>query len=299
MYPWLANTFRQLCVRVSEGKLHHGLLIQGPTGLGKSSFALQLAHYLLCTDKQGNNTCGRCQSCLLNSAVTHPDLHIIESDKQIGVDQIREAIKKLAGAAQMLGAKVLIIYDAHTMTESSANALLKTLEEPTDNTFLLLTTDKPERILATIKSRCEKFALPLPQLDTTMNWIKSQHDGEVDINFARLFTSRPLALLAELQEQQKFTYETFTTGLDSLLSGKANPMQLAMEWQEYADKVLKWTQYWLRQQCAEQVDEKLWQANQQSINVAQQLRHPGVNKVLALSGLLDKLVIANSATTSL
>ena len=186
---------------------------------------------------------------------------MVESDKQIGVDQIRDAIKKLISSAHMSGAKVLIIYHAHTMTESSANALLKTLEEPTANTFLLLTTDKPERILATIKSRCEKLALPLPDLNSTLAWVKTQYNDDIDTNFAKLFSARPLALLAELQEKQSFTYEIFSTGLVALLQGQTSAMQLAIAWQDNADKVLKWSQYWARQQCIGQLSEAVWQLN--------------------------------------
>ena len=295
MFPWLDASFKQLSNRIAANKLHHALLIQGPAGLGKSSFALQLAQLLLCKVRRGDKICGHCQSCLLNAATTHPDLHVVESDKQIGVDQIRDAIKKLVSSAHMSGAKVLIIYHAHTMTESSANALLKTLEEPTANTFLLLTTDKPERILPTIKSRCEKLALPLPGLDSTLAWVKTQYNADVDINFAKLFSARPLALLAELQEEQSFTYEIYSSGLNALLQGQTNAMQLAMDWQDNADKVLKWTQYWARQQCTEQMSETLWLLNQQATKATQQLRNPGVNKTLVLTALLDKLALAKTA----
>lgn len=295
MFPWLDGTFKKLSNRIAADKLHHALLIQGPSGLGKSNFALELAQLLLCKARKGDKVCGFCQSCLLNAANNHPDLHVVESDKQIGVDQIRDAIKTLVSSAHMSGAKVLIIYHAHTMTESSANALLKTLEEPTANTFLLLTTDKPERILPTIRSRCEKLALPLPDLDTTIAWVKTQYDAEIDINFAKLFSARPLALFAELQEDQSFTYETYSTGLESLLQGQTSATQLAMDWQDNADKVLKWTQYWARQQCTEQLSETLWQLNLQATKVIRQLRNPGVNKTLVLTALLDKLALVKAA----
>lgn len=297
MSPWLDTTFTQLSSRIASAKLHHALLIQGPSGLGKSGFTIQLAHLLLCSARQEDKVCGHCQSCLLNSASNHPDLHIVESEKQIGVDQIRDAIKKLVGAAHLSGAKVLIIYDAHTMTESSANALLKTLEEPTDNTFLLLTTDKPERILPTIKSRCEKLALPLPDLDTTIAWVRMQIDEDIDRNFAKLFSARPFALLKELQEAQNFSYETFSTGIQALLQGQKNAIQLAMDWQDNADKVVKWIQYWARQQCSEQVSETIWQLNSQATKVTQQLRNPGINKTLVLTQLLDKLALVKTSKT--
>jgi DNA polymerase-3 subunit delta' len=111
VFPWLDNSFKQLSSRIADNKLHHALLIQGPSGIGKSSFVLQLGQLLLCKARQGHKVCGQCQSCLLNSSSTHPDLHVVESDKQIGVEQIRDAIKKLISSAHMSGAKVLIIYD--------------------------------------------------------------------------------------------------------------------------------------------------------------------------------------------
>jgi DNA polymerase-3 subunit delta' len=295
VFPWLATCFKQLSIRIAADRLHHALLVQGPSGLGKSNFALQLGQLLLCKARQGDKVCGQCQSCLLNDATTHPDLHVVESDKQIGVDQIRDAIKKLVSSAHMSGAKVLIIYHAHTMTESSANALLKTLEEPTANTFLILTTDKPERLLPTIRSRCEMLALPLPDFDSTLSWVKTLYDGDIDINFARLFTARPLALLAELQEQQSFTYEIFSNGLNALFQKQTSAMQLAMAWQDNADKVLKWTQYWARQQFINQMSETIWQLNLQANKVTQQLRNPGVNKTLVLTELFDKLALVKIA----
>jgi DNA polymerase-3 subunit delta' len=79
------------------------------------------------------------------------------------------------------------------------------------------------------------------------------------------------------------------------MQGQTSAMQLAMAWQDSADKVLKWTQYWARQQCTEQLCETVWQLNQQAIKVTQQLRNPGVNKILVLTELLDKLALVKTA----
>ena len=102
-------------------------------------------------------------------------------------------------------------------------------------------------------------------------------------------------MLAELQEEQTFTYQMFSTGLNALLQKQTSAMQLAMCWQDSADKVLKWTQYWARQQCSENISETAWQLNLQATKVTQQLRNPGVNKTLVLTELLDKLARVKTA----
>jgi DNA polymerase-3 subunit delta' len=194
----------------------------------------------------------------------------------------------------MSGAKVLIIHQADTMTESSANALLKTLEEPTANTFLLLTTDKPERILPTIKSRCEKLTLPLPDFETCIKWVSSQYSGNIDMNFAKLFATRPLALLTELAQEQTFTFDHFNQGLTELISGKNTAIGLATAWQEHIEKVLKWLQYWLREQFNPQNinPDLLLQVNEQAIQLAQKIQNPGINKILLLTELLTTVARA-------
>ncbi|MDP5040433.1 MAG: DNA polymerase III subunit delta', partial [Paraglaciecola sp.] len=179
--------------------MHHALLLQGSLGIGKTEFAKEFASYVLCAKSSPDHACGECQSCLLQRAGSHPDFHEVLSEKQIGVDQIRDAIKKLSGSAQLSGAKVLIIYAAHTMTEASANALLKTLEEPTSNTFLLLVTDKAERLLPTIISRCERILMPPPSLSQTQSWLLTQWQDPVDEEFVQLYAHAPLILLDELQ----------------------------------------------------------------------------------------------------
>lgn len=306
MYPWLASTFEQLSRRSSEGKLHHAILLQGPAGLGKSYFAAQLAKLLLCASPQGQNVCGKCQSCLLGKAGHHPDLYQVESEKQIGVDQIREAIKSLTGSAQLSGAKVLIIHQADTMTESSANALLKTLEEPTLHTYLLLTTDKPERILPTIKSRCEKLSLPLPQFDVTLAWVKQMYQGELDENLVKLFCHRPLALLQELEQEQSFSFEEFQQGLSALMAGENSASNIAVIWQESIEKVLKWLQFWIKDQLVQlelvqgesiqkqpQKQDLWFELNDHVSNAAKQIQNPGINKVLLLSQVLTAVLKAN------
>jgi len=300
MYPWLEHKQQQLFRRIIQGKLHHALLLQGQDGIGKAEFAQELARFLLCANKQDSGACGQCQACKLNKAGTHPDFHEIESEKQIGVDQIREAIKKLLGRSQLSGAKVLVIYAAHTMTESSANALLKTLEEPTDNTFLLLITSKPERLLPTILSRCERLLLPESDSATTSEWLKSQGYTELDQDLIRLYGTAPLSLLSELQAEKSFSYQQFLRGIEGLGNQQSSVAELSSSWQEHTERVIKWLQYWLADQIKQspaKVDQ-LWVLHSACARAAEAVSNPGINKSLLLANLLQALVAKNDAKTT-
>ncbi|KXI28765.1 DNA polymerase III subunit delta' [Paraglaciecola hydrolytica] len=296
MYPWLSATFTQLAQRKQDNKLHHALLLQGSQGIGKSDFAKQFAALLLCSKNVQGQRCGVCHACLLQDAGNHPDFHEVISEKQIGVDQIREAIKKLSGSAQLSGTKVLVIYAAHTMTESSSNALLKTLEEPTANTFLMLLTHKSERLLPTILSRCERIIMPVPDTTQTQVWLSTQWDKPVDAEFVNLYASSPLILLDELQQEHKVSYEVFKAGLQDIIQQRVNPSQLAADWQEQVEKILKWLQFWLHLQVKRQSElpEALWQLHQQAIKAVKRVRNPGVNKVLVLNQLLTDISMLKS-----
>ena len=296
MYPWLSPIFDQLAQRKQSQKLHHALLIQGPQGIGKTGFTSSFACLILCAGVIDNTPCGQCQACHLFRAGSHPDYHEVLSDKQIGVDQIRDAIKKLSGSAQLSGAKVLVIHAAHTMTESSANALLKTLEEPTANTFILLLTHKPERLLPTIISRCERIVMPVPSLSQTQQWLSAEWPQPVDAELLTLYAHAPLVLLDELQQEQKISYEVFKTGLQNLRQQKVNPSQLAADWQEQVDKILKWLQFWLHGQIKRQtqLSAQYWQVHQHVLSAVKRVRNPGVNKVLVLNQLLTDIALLDT-----
>jgi len=297
MYSWLQASFDQLCQRASQNRLHHALLLKGLKGIGKTKFAEQLGRFLLCANKQtvseqGYAACGQCQSCLLLGAGNHPDLYEIRSDKQIGVDAIREAIKKLSGSSQLSGAKVLVIHDAHTMTESSANALLKTLEEPTNNTFLLLLSAQAERLLPTILSRCEKVALASPTKQACIAWLKQQGYQNVDDAMLRLYGASPLLLIERLNTPPKINYQDVIQGIDALRTGQADAADLAIKWQDEAINMVKWLQIWLVDQLKKDATnaESLWKMHSLCVSANVQLRNPGVNKTLVLVNILQSMV---------
>ncbi|MFP2769450.1 DNA polymerase III subunit delta' [Oceanisphaera sp. KMM 10153] len=178
MYPWLSGQEQQLTALIRQQQLGHALLLKGVEGIGKRALAAALAQALLCqhtnvADNKQGVACIHCHSCQLIKAGNHPDLHVIGGQQQrsIGVDAIRQLTQVLSESARLGHGKVAIIEQADKMTEAAANALLKTLEEPAGEATLLLTSAHPERLLPTIRSRCQQWLLPVPESDVVLRWL--------------------------------------------------------------------------------------------------------------------------------
>lgn len=159
-------------------RLPHGLLFAGPVGVGKATTARALATLFLCERPKGDKPCGKCESCRGMEADGHPDFHVITRtliryhDKtgtskglSLAIDVIRAEMVEKASRKSVIGVgKVFVVEEAETMNPQAQNAMLKTLEEPAGRTLIILLTDQPGVLLATIRSRTQlvRFA-PLPQ----------------------------------------------------------------------------------------------------------------------------------------
>ncbi len=179
--PWLEAAWMLLADRRTRGTLPHALLICGPAGLNKRDFAAAFANALLCERSTGAElACGKCRACLLVAAGSHPDrasvgLELRDDGKprtEITVDQIRHLSERLALTPQFGGIQVATIDPADLMNQSASNALLKTLEEPTAATVIMLIADDPSRLSATIRSRCQRVAIQLPTYAEAMSWLR-------------------------------------------------------------------------------------------------------------------------------
>ncbi|MDZ4184423.1 MAG: DNA polymerase III subunit delta' [Desulfuromonadales bacterium] len=148
----------------SSGRLAHAYLFEGPEGVGKRLMALALARSLFCVTKNG---CGECPACRKVDHQNHPDLHIVEADgNTIKIEQIRALQKELSFRPLEGERKICVIEAAEKMNASSGNALLKTLEEPSGHALLILLTSRPDAVLPTIRSRCQR--LPFSRLPTAI-----------------------------------------------------------------------------------------------------------------------------------
>lgn len=140
-------------------RMHHGLIVCGPSGSGKTTVARWIAAALLCTsDIDLDGPCGTCRSCRRVATSQYPDFHevsVLEGKRDIAIEQLRNLQDDLQRLAIEGRARVVIIDPADSLNEPGQNALLKTLEEPGEDTFLLLVTSRLESLLATVRSRCE------------------------------------------------------------------------------------------------------------------------------------------------
>jgi DNA polymerase-3 subunit delta' len=165
---------------LAGGRTHHAHLFEGPPGVGKELAGRALAAGLLCEDPQRRpeaDACGECRACKLFAAGNHPDFHLIHRglhklhpDRSIragkglflAVDVIRHFLIEPSSSSPALGQRrVFLIRDAERMNEGAQNALLKTLEEPPGSGCLILVTSSAERLLPTIRSRCQRVSFDL------------------------------------------------------------------------------------------------------------------------------------------
>ena len=202
MYPWLIPDWHALSQTAAAGRLGHAWLLLGDPGLGKEQLAEQLARLHLCHRPDRGEPCGQCHSCQLFEKGHHPDLGTLTTEsKTIGVEAIREICSRLQNSAQLGRGKVVIIPDAERMTESAANALLKTLEEPAGDSLLLLIASQVSRLLPTILSRCHKHVCQLPAEGETVRWLAEQ-GHQATLAQVRICQGAPLRVLRYIEEQQ-------------------------------------------------------------------------------------------------
>ena len=143
---------------VTEGRTSHAYLFCGPRGTGKTTMARIVAKALMCEQGAGHLPDGTCEECQLIAAGEHPDVYELDAASRTGVDNVREEIISRVDYAPVRGRyKVYIIDEVHMLTPAAFNALLKTLEEPPEHVVFIMCTTDPQKILATILSRVQRF----------------------------------------------------------------------------------------------------------------------------------------------
>ena len=150
----------------AHGRLHHAYLFVGPEGVGKRTVALSLARVIHCSERN-DDFCGQCANCARIQAGNHPDVRVIgplPDKKEISIQQIREVEKELSFRSFSGGRRIAVIDPATLMNLAAQNALLKTLEEPPQDSSLILIASNAGSLLPTLRSRCLRLSFgPLPR----------------------------------------------------------------------------------------------------------------------------------------
>lgn len=216
--PWHTDALR----RATALDKAHALLVHGPAGAGHLELGLVLAQRWLCEAPSGA-PCGHCGSCHLVRTRIHPDLLIVVSDalrakyswlsdeegaatkseakpsRDIRVQQVRQAIAWSRNSSGRGHGKVMLLHSADSLNLSAANALLKTLEEPPGRLRLLLTSTDPERLLPTVRSRCQRLPIELPAQSVALHWLTERGALNAQAVLA-LAGGSPLEALALIEE---------------------------------------------------------------------------------------------------
>lgn len=253
--PWLKSETEALDRALTAQRLGHAPLLHGPAGIGKSDLAHWLVARILCLAGNVSAPCGECRSCRLLAAGTHPDLFVatVPEDKtQITVDIIRQLSAGLQLTPSIGRHRVGLIEPAERMNSNAANALLKTLEEPSARAWLILVCDQPAALPATVRSRCQKISLRPPSRSEALTWLRAQEPGSEEGQLALALEAcgeAPLKAQALLRgEGLQFGLE-IRDALLKLASGTAIDANATDAWASRPAEswfwIAHWTRHWL------------------------------------------------------
>ena len=249
LLPWQRPHWQRLRSRYPQ--LAHGLLLSGTAGVGKRRFADRLAAWLLCEQiiqqTHADQACGHCQSCQWLKADTHPNLLRISREidakgkqsQQIKIDQVRDLMPFVQQTGE--GWRVVIIEPADCLNHAASNALLKTLEEPSERVILLLVADQALQLSATIRSRLQHVPLGRIGHDQALAYVQdeaqlSHTDATVALNLAG---GAPLAALSLLNAAWFGLRKAWLDDWQALAERRTSSIVLSQQWQKKLS-VMEW-----------------------------------------------------------
>ncbi len=233
--PWMSATQDQLRAAHGAGRTPHGLLIHEAPGTGGNLLATWFAQLILCAEQ--TTPCGKCSRCRRVVSREHPDFISLNPDAesklgQITVDQVRALSEQLSLSSYEGRGTVVVIEPAHALNRNASNALLKTLEEPRRDAHLVLVTSSPSLLPATVRSRCLKLSLPIPDREQALAWLSAEQPqhraqwpavlevlGIAPLEAARADVPRLLALRDEVLQV-----------LEGAASGRIDVLRAADSW---------------------------------------------------------------------
>lgn len=224
---WLDDLREHLFQRIDAGNMTHALMLAGPPGMGKRTLAALLLGRFLQVPVDAH---------VEPLETAHPDLHVVrpeEDKRQIAVDQVRALTATLALSSHGSHGKAALIEPADSMTTAAANSLLKTLEEPTPDSLLVLVVDGRGRLPATIASRTTRYTVRPPDPEAAVRWLTGEGISADDAAAAlRLADGAPLQALALAQGDGLALARTVRGHVGELLAGRRTPLDVAAEWRK-------------------------------------------------------------------
>ncbi len=226
---------------IKNDKLVHAYLFCGSKQLGKKTLVKKFTQNLMCYFSKNSSDeipCGKCEHCKQIQKNIHPDVIWLKKEvdkKNITVEQIRNLEKKLSVHSFFKSYKIAIIENAENLNLASANALLKTLEEPTKRTIIILIADKIKNIPTTVLSRTQKIKfLPVNKKDIYNYLIAQNLDSNQAINLSNISNGRPGRAISFLRNKEM--WQAYQTQLNLFLSlAKSNRVSKF----KFAEKFLK------------------------------------------------------------
>ena len=220
---WLDNIYKSINLE----NLPHGIIINGPKGIGKEIFAKELASELLLN----KNTLLK-DSDLLD-ANNHPDYFILQKDKILlhhitfrktkwDEEKGQRNINDFLGITPSIAInKVALILNAQTMNNECQNALLKNLEEPAPNTYIIMVTDRSNVLLETIYSRCQIFNIPNLSSKEMNAWLSKRGISEINFNdFPSFYT--PLKIIEDIENDRHLIFKKFISVISDYINNKSD-----------------------------------------------------------------------------
>ncbi len=247
--PWLEEPLAHLEEARQEERFAHGWILAGPPGLGKINLALVVANRLLRPQAPAPTTlepkdAASAMAQRHEPGDHHPDLHWVfpgDNKRTLSVDQVREISSALALTSLEGAAKVVVLEPADAMTISAANALLKTLEEPTERTYLLLVTHQPGQLPATIRSRCQTLPVPIPGKTMALDWLATGNTDVSQRDWIQLLAFSEGAPFKSMAFQES-DYINKNKVLDAVFHGiyerTLDPQNVADDWMKEKDDLV-------------------------------------------------------------
>ncbi len=261
-FPWLRDPASSLASMLANNQMPHALLLNGATGTGRRALALWLAAEILDFKTRID------RQCLMEALTpdpetgmlaepTHPDLLVLQplpEKRIVSVDQVRSLVQFMHLTSHQRGAKIAVIYPAQALNRNAANALLKTLEEPPAGSLILLISDLPSQLPATVVSRCHRLRITIPGHRESVRWLEVQpeiqkaavSDWESVLRFSG---GAPLLALELVQSGFPALDRQLEGDVRDLLHRKRTPREVAEQWvkesKKRGDKEIGLCLHWL------------------------------------------------------